>query len=379
MVHYFDNAATTAMKQSALDAMIPLLTQTYGNPSGAHKMARDANRVLDDAREMLSNVIGCKPGDIVFTGGGTEADNLAIKGIVDLQGGLAVCSAIEHHAVLHPVEALGGKIAPVTPSGVVDLEALASLVDEEVSVVSVMAANNESGVIQPIGQIADVIAQKNPAAVFHCDAVQALCWLDIKEHCAKADLLTLSAHKFGGPKGVGALIVRDGHKIAPQLIGGSQERERRGGTQNVAGAIAMAVAAVETDAQRNEKVKQVARLRDRLVEGILSRVDNVVESGVTDGDRSHKTANICHLCFEGVESEALLFLLERKNIMGSAASSCASGAAEASHVLAAMGYSKSQAVGSLRLSLGYETTDADVDAVIDYLPIAVQQIRGANR
>ena len=383
MTHYLDNAATTPVRPAAIEAMLPLLSEGYGNPSGAHRMARAANHVLDDARDAIAAALGAEPGEVVFTAGGTEADNLAVRGAVDAArsdgttpssgtaAGTAVCTAVEHHAVLDPVQHLGGTVVAVAPDGRVDLDALEAALDPDVAIVSIMTANNETGMIQPLADAVDVIREAAPGALIHTDAVQAMCWVDVAEAAAGVDLISISAHKFGGPKGVGALVVRDGVTLAPLFLGGGQERERRGGTQNVAGIAAMAVAATETVAERATAVPRVAALRDRLVDEIMATVDGVIESG----DRAHKTANIAHLCFEGVESEALLFLLEKADIMASAASSCASGAMEPSHVLAAMGVNRSLALGSLRLSLGYGTTDADVDAALEVIPAAVARLR----
>jgi cysteine desulfurase len=375
VVHYLDNAATTPVRPSAVEAMLPFLSGVYGNPSGAHRMAREANRALDDAREQLAAVLGAEPGQVVFTGGGTEADNLAISGTVEASGGVPVCSAIEHHAVLDPVVHHGGRVVTAGGDGRVDLESLVDALDESVSIVSIMLANNETGAIQPLAEAAELVRRNAPQALLHTDAVQALCWLDVAEVARDADLVSVSAHKFGGPKGVGALVVRDRARLAPLIRGGGQERERRGGTQNVAGIVAMAVAATETVAERPSAVPAVAARRDRLADGILTALDGVTETAVDGADRSAKTANICHLCFEGVESEALLFLLEKQDLMASAASSCASGAMDPSHVLAAMGLPRHLAFGSLRLSLGYQTTDADVDAALAAVPAAVARLR----
>ncbi|MDH3300134.1 MAG: cysteine desulfurase [Acidimicrobiia bacterium] len=378
MTHYLDYAATTPVRPEALEAMLPILSDNFGNPSGAHRMARAANQVLDEAREQLADALGCEPGEIVFTAGGTEADNLAITGTVSSLGGRPACSAIEHHAVLDPVEYHDGIVLPVTTAGAVDLDALAAVVaehGESLSIVSVMLANNETGVVQPLAEIASMVRAAAPQALIHTDAVQALCWLDVAELAAVADLVSISGHKFGAPKGVGALVVREGHpataKLTPILKGGGQERGRRGGTHNVAGIAALAVAAELTVAERADQVDRVRRLRDRLADGIVDAVPGAIETG----DRAAKTANICHVCFEGIESEALLFLLEKADIMASAASSCASGAMEPSHVLAAMGFDRALAFGSLRLSLGYASTDADVDAVLAALPPAVERLR----
>ncbi len=378
MTHYLDYAATTPVRPEAVEAMLPILSDNFGNPSGAHRLARAANRVLDEAREQLADALGCKPGEIVFTAGGTEADNLAITGTVSSLGGRPACSAIEHHAVLDPVDYHDGIVLPVSSAGVVDLDALAAIVaehGESLSIVSVMLANNETGVVQPLAEIASMVRAAAPQALIHTDAVQALCWLDLAELAAVADLVSISGHKFGAPKGVGALVVRESHPAAsgltPILKGGGQERGRRGGTHNVAGIAALAVAAELTVAERADQVDRVRRLRDRLADGIVDMVPGAIETG----DRAAKTANICHVCFEGIESEALLFLLEKADIMASAASSCASGAMEPSHVLAAMGFDRALAFGSLRLSLGYSSTEADVEAVLAALPPAVERLR----
>jgi cysteine desulfurase len=372
-VAYLDHAATTPLRPVALEALVRVLTETYGNPSGAHLMARQARRVLEDARETMAAALGAQPAEVVFTGGGTEADNLAVFG--SGRDGIAVCTAIEHHAVLHPVEHRGGRVVAVDTRGVVDLDALADALDEQVTLVSVMLANNESGVVQPLDAVKEVMRDRAPRAVLHTDAVQAFPWLDVATLAREADLVTVSAHKFGGPKGVGALVVRNGVALEPMLLGGGQERELRSGTQNVAGIAAMAAAAHETVARRAETVARVSVLRDRLADGLRALVPGTYESGVADHDRSHKVAGSCHLCFEDVESEALLFLLERRGVYASAASSCASGAQEPSHVLAAMGVSRELAQGSLRLSLGWPSTDADVDLALQAVPEGVAQLR----
>lgn len=383
MVHYLDHAATTPVRPDALDVMIPLLTNGYGNPSGAHRMARSANAALDDARETMADALGCEPGQIVFTAGGTEADNMAIYGAIEAGGDIAVCSAIEHHAVLDPVTHSGGIVVPVDRRGVVDLDALASALTAaaddglRVGIVSVMAVNNEVGVIQPLDEIAAVVREHAPEALFHTDAVQSLCWIDVATTCAPCDLISVSAHKFGGPKGVGALVVRDRATLTPRFRGGGQERGRRGGTQNVAGIAAMATAAAATVAERPEQTERIRAMRDRLVDGVAAAVR--AELGpdavhVTAADSPH-TPNIAHLCFDGIENEALLFLLEKADVMASAASSCSSGAMEPSHVLAAMGLPSSVGLGSLRLSLGYASTEADVDAAIEAVPAAVARLR----
>jgi cysteine desulfurase len=370
---YLDHAATTPMRPEALEALVRVQTETYGNPSGAHRMARDARRVLEDARETMAGALGVQPGEVVFTAGGTEADNLAIFGAAG--DGVVVCTAIEHHAVLHPVEHRGGRVVGVDSRGVVDLDALAAALDDDVSLVSVMLANNESGVMQPLHEVKKVMRERSPRALLHTDAVQAFLWLDVATLAAEADLISISAHKFGGPKGVGALAVRSGVRLHPMLLGGGQERELRSGTQNVAGIASMAAAAQVTVDTRADMVARVGALRDRLADGLVAAIDGTYESGVVGGDRAHKVAGSCHLCFDGIESEALLFLLERRGVYASAASSCASGAQEPSHVLAAMGVPRELAQGSLRLSLGWPSTDADVDLALEAIPAGVAQLR----
>ncbi|MET0825853.1 MAG: aminotransferase class V-fold PLP-dependent enzyme, partial [Acidimicrobiales bacterium] len=313
-------------------------------------------------------------------GGGTEADNLAVLGAQAARGGAVVASAVEHPAVRDPAAALCGRVAPVDATGRIDLDALTVVLDEvdAVAVVSVMLVNNEVGTIQPIAEVAEVVRRHAPDAVLHTDAVQALSWVDVATAAADADLISVSAHKFGGPKGVGALVVRPGVRLAARQIGGGQERDRRSGTQNVAGVAAMATAAGLTAARRTEDSARVAALRDRLVDGLLAEVPDAVETGIAGGDRSGRAAGLAHVCFPGVEAEALLFLLDQAGVAASAASSCASGAAEPSHVLAAMGVPRDQAAGSLRLSLGWASTEADVDRALEVVPGAVTQLRAAR-
>jgi cysteine desulfurase len=368
-VRYLDHAASTPVRAEAVAAMLPFLTERFGNPSGAHAMARDARAAIDDARVTLADALGCEPGEIVFTSGGTEADNAAVFAFAPQ--GPVVGSAIEHHAVLEPVQVSRGRTVAVDASGVLDLDALHGALDETVALVSVMLANNEIGTVQPLADVAKIVRERAPNAVLHTDAVQAFPWLDVATLAAPADLVSISAHKFGGPKGVGVLVVRDGVPFRPRQIGGGQERERRSGTQNVAGIVAMAEAARLTVEERKTTVDRIGPMRDRLADGLLDAVPDTIESG----DRARKVAGNCHLCFDGIESEALLFLLERHEIMASAAASCASGAQDPSHVLAALGVPRSLAQGSLRLSLGTPSTEDDVDAALDVIPAAVARLR----
>jgi cysteine desulfurase len=376
---YLDHAATTPMRPEAVDAMLPFLAGTFANPSGSHAGARAARRAVDDARDDLADALGCRPGEVVFTSGGTEADNQAVTGVLARRssGSVAVATAVEHHAVLHPVEAAGGRIVAVDGRGVVDLEALAEALDPGVVMVSVMLANNEVGTVQPLAEVATLVRERAPRAVLHTDAVAAFLWVDVATEASAADLVSVSAHKFGGPKGVGALVVREGVDVAPVLLGGGQERDRRSGTHNVAGIVAMAAAARATVDARADTVARVGACRDRLVDGLIAAVPGAVETGVTGvaPDRSHKVAGNAHLCFAHVESEELLFLLDQAGVWASAASACASGALVASHVLAAMGVDPAMAGGSLRLSLGWSTEEAEVQAALDAVPAAVARVR----
>ncbi|QGG94624.1 cysteine desulfurase family protein [Actinomarinicola tropica] len=381
---YLDHAATTPLRPEAREVLVALLDEEAGNPSGTHRAARTARRVVDEARDVVAAALGCRPGEVVFTSGGTESDNLAVAGVHAAQPGVVVCSAIEHHAVLDPVEALGGRVVGVDARGRVDLDALAASLDGSVVLVSVMLANNEIGVVQDLAAVAAVVQEHAPGAVVHTDAVQAFPWLDVAELAAPAHLVSISAHKFGGPQGVGALVVRTGTPLTPLQRGGGQERGRRSGTQNVAGIGAMAAAAAATLRDRDEVVHRVARLRDRLGDALTARLDGVTETAVpldADGrpDRSGKVAGSCHVCIDGVENEALLFLLDQQGVAASAASSCASGAMDPSHVLAALGVPRERAQGSLRLTLGPTTTEAEVDHAVEVVVRAVERLRGHRR
>jgi cysteine desulfurase len=356
---YLDHAASTPMRPEAVEAMLPFLGDVYANPSGAHRFARRARRAVDESRDRVADVLGVRPNEVVFTGCGTESDNMAVTGAVARRGGRPVCPAVEHHAVLHVVEHHGGLVVGVDRDGRVDLDGLASALEgvDDVSVVSVMAVNNEVGTVTSLADVARVVRTHAPAALLHTDAVQAASWLDLRDITPHVDLLSLSAHKFGGPKGVGVLVERGGPRIDPLIIGGGQERERRSGTHNVAGIVATAEALALTDVERDAERDRVGALRDRLVEILERGLDGVSETVARD----RKVAGSAHVCIDGVESEALLFLLDEAGVCASAASACASGAMEPSHVLAAMGVDRRRAVGALRLSLGHTTTSDDVE------------------
>ena len=371
---YLDHAATTPMRAEAVEAMLPFLSEQFANPSGSHRFARQVRKSIDEARDDVADVLGCQPGDVIFTSGGTEADNTAIFGTLDRRGGVAVCPAVEHHAVLHSVEARHGRIVGVDVNGRVDLDQLAETLrdgSDDVSIVSVMAVNNEVGTITDLAAVAEVVGRVAPRATVHTDAVQAVNWLDLRTITPHVGLLSLSAHKFGGPKGVGLLVARGRASFAPLMVGGGQERERRSGTHNVAGIVAMAVALRSVDTERAAENERIAVLRDALVDGLRAELDGVHETVA----RSAKVAGSAHVCFDGIENEALLYLLDEANVCASAASACASGAMEPSHVLAAMGVPTDRARGALRLTLGRTTTADDIARATAVVVDSVRRLR----
>ena len=373
-----DNAASAPIRDEVIEAILPVLRDDFANPSGSHSLARKALRLIDDARDDLAEVFGCHSQDIVFTSGGTESDNLAILGVHSALGGSVICSATEHHAVLEPTKSLGGKLIDVDRYGALDLDHLSETIEEDTTLVSVGLVNGETGIIQDLETIAEIIKEKSPNALIHTDAVQAVPWLDIPKLTANIDLISVAAHKFGGPKGVGALVVKDQTKVSSLQLGGGQEKGLRSGTHNTAGIVGMAVAARITADTRQMNFNNVSFLRDDLANRLLE-IEDSFETGIlneeTGKERQNKVPGSCHLCFAGIESEALLFLLEQENIFASAASSCSSGAQEPSHVLAAMGYQRELARGSLRLSLGYKNTQSDVDKVVEVLPNTINRLR----
>lgn len=377
-VAYLDHAATTPMRHEAVEAMRPYMDVLYANPSGSHRFARAARRAIDEARDDVAAVLGCAPGEVVFTSGGTEGDNTAVLGAVRRSGGTAVCSAAEHHAVLHCVEHAKGRIVGVDAAGEIDADALRDVLREvartgHASVVSVMAVNNEVGTITDMARVSRVVREEAPGAVLHTDAVQAACWLDLRAISPLVDVMSLSAHKFGGPKGVGITMIRSGAPVEPLILGGGQERDRRSGTHNVGGIVAAAAALRATDAERATEVARVGALTERLVAAATGGAEGVRATV----PRGRRVPSIAHLCARGLESEALLYLLDEAGVCASAASACASGAMEPSHVLAAMGVGREWAAGSLRFSLGHTTTADDVDRATGALVGAVRRLRGA--
>lgn len=360
--------------------MEPYYSREFANPSGSHAAARRARRAVDDAREVLSSVLDCEPAEIIFTSGGTEADNLAITGAAlnAVANGAAraipCCSAVEHPAVLEPVRFLGGLEVPVGREGVLELEALAGILKmqaADIVVVSVMLANNETGVIEPLEEAASLARELVPGVLIHTDAVQALRWLDVGTAAAPADLVTVTAHKIGGPKGIGALVARHGarSRIAPLLRGGPQERELRAGTLNVPGIVGFAAAARMAQTEREDACRRVRHLADELADGIrqLPGATFAVESA----PRLPGTLNVG---FSGIASEEMLLVLDQLGVAASAGSSCASGALEPSPVLVAMGMSTAEAKTHVRFSLGRETTSDDIAGALEAIQAAVTRL-----
>jgi cysteine desulfurase len=369
------------MRPEAVEAMEPFLVAEFANPSGGHRAAGTAKTALEDARESLADLLGARPQEVVFTAGGTEADNLAVKGAARAarsggRGDGVVTARFEHKAVLASsdrLEAEGFRVARVGAdlSGLVDVDALVDALDDDTVVVSLMLVNNEVGTVQPLEGIVEQVRLHAPGAVVHTDAVQGAPWLDVAAATAAVELVAVSAHKFGGPKGIGALVVRTGTMLEPLVEGGGQERGVRSGTSNVAGAVAMAAALRATHASLVADRVRISHLRDRLADGLLATVSGSFENG----DRARKIAGNAHLGFRGVESEALLMLLDTQGLYAAAGSSCSSGATEPSHVLAAMEIPRVDALSSVRFSLGFASTDRDVDVALRLVPAAVEQLR----
>lgn len=379
---YLDHAATTAVDQAVVAAMLPYFTGTFGNPSSVHAAGRAALIALDRARETVAAVLGADRKEIIFTAGGSESDNLAIKGVAQAQrdagkGCHIITSAIEHHAVLHAFDALATQgfavtVLPVGPSGLVRPDDLQAALRSDTVLVSIMYANNEIGTIQPIATLGAIC--RAAGVPFHSDAVQAAGVLPLDVRTLNVDLLTLAAHKFYGPKGVGVLYARRGVALAPQINGGGQERRRRAGTENVAGIVGLAVALHAAEQRRASYNAHCAALRDRLVGQVLEHVPLTY----LNGDPTQRLPNNANIAFEYLEGESLLLLLDQQGIAASSGSACTSGALEASHVLTALGLPHERAIGSLRFTVGKDTTAADIDTVVATLPTLVERLRAAS-
>jgi cysteine desulfurase len=377
---YLDNAATTKPRQETVEAILPFLGERYGNPSSIYSIARDAKAALDEARAKVAKAINAHPEEIIFTGSGTEADNLAIKGVAYAnakRGNHIITSQIEHHAVLDSVKRLETRgfratFVPVDSCGMVDPADVEAAITGDTVLISIMHANNEVGTIQPIEDIAKIA--KNHGVLFHTDAVQTTGHIPVDVKQLGVDLLSLSGHKFKGPKGVGALWTRKGMKLEKFIDGGGQERNKRAGTENVAGAIGLGVALELAEREMEQEMARLAELRDYLIKEIIERIPNVRLNG-------HPTKRLpgnASFCFEFIEGESLLLSLDRVGICGSSGSACTSGSLEPSHVLLAMGLPHEIAHGSLRLSLGHETTVEDIDYVLEILPGIVSKLRAMS-
>lgn len=372
---YLDHAATTPLSRCALDAMMPYLTEDFGNPSSIYLPGRRARTALDSAREKIAAAFGAHSDEIYFTSGGTESDNWVIHSAEKIGGNRRklVVSAVEHHAVLRPAEEMRQhgfelSLLPVDRTCRVLSDVLRKTADETTALVSVMAANNEVGTLMPVAELAS--AAHEVGAWFHTDAVQAAGHIPLKVNELGADMMSFSAHKFGGPKGMGGLYLRRGIQAGPGQLGGGQERGLRAGTENVAGAVGMAAALEESCRRMEENASRIAALRERLIHGVLQ----IPGSSLT-GDPDKRLPGNASFLFEGVSGEALVFLLDRSGICASSGSACSAGALEPSHVLLAMGYSDAAARSSLRLTLGEENTEADISAVLKILPGIISRLR----
>lgn len=374
---YADNASTTAMSRTAIDAMLPYLDNIYGNPSTLHSVGQRAKEALDAARETVAQCLGCEPREIIFTSGGSEADNQAIVSAAENGARKGkkhlISTKFEHHAVLHTLDKLRRQGFEVTlldvhEDGVVRVEDVAAAIRDDTALVSVMFANNEIGTLQPIEAIGALCRERG--VPFHTDAVQAIGHVPVNVQEMNIDMLSCSAHKFHGPRGVGFLYARRGIPLTNIIEGGAQERGKRGGTENVPGIAAMAAALKEACANMDENTKKVTALRDRLIDGIAK-----IPHCALNGARSPRLPGNVNFCFEGIEGESLLLLLDAKGISASSGSACTSGSLDPSHVLLAIGRPHEVAHGSLRLTICEDNTEEDIDYILAELPPIVSYLR----
>lgn len=377
---YADNAATTRMSDRAVQAMLPLLQENFGNPSSLHSVGQRAKEALENARDSIAADLGVSPKEIYFTSGGSEADNQAIRSAAAIgrrKGKTKIISsAFEHHAVLHTLAALEKEgftveLLPVHENGIVRPAELEAALDENTCLVTIMAANNEIGTLQPVAEIGKIC--RAHGVLFHTDAVQAVGHIRLHITQSDIDLLSLSAHKFHGPKGAGVLYARRGVALTNVIEGGAQERGKRAGTENVPGIAGMAAALEEACAHMEENRVKVTALRDRLIQG-LSKIPH----SAVNGDLEHRLPGNVSFCFEGVEGESLLLLLDAKGICASSGSACTSGSLDPSHVLLAIGRPHDVAHGSLRLSLCEWNTDEEIDRILEAVPEVVEYLRGMS-
>ena len=382
---YFDYNATSPLSAAAADAVVGATRNVFGNASSVHHFGQQAKAALDEARSAVAMLIRAEPSEIVFTSGGTESDNFAIRGVAALHEGIQpagrrhlVATAIEHEAVLNTLKALSRHgwrttLVPVDRSGVVSVDAVRDALADDTAIVSVMHANNEIGTIQPISELADVVHERG--ALLHTDAVQSVGKIDVDVRALGVDLLSLSAHKFNGPKGAGAMWIKRGTRLQPILTGGKHERNRRAGTENVPALVGMGVAAREVHGKLASEGARLAALRDRLERGILGAVPGTAVNGAPE----RRVPNTSNISFDRVEAESLLIALDLEGIAVSTGSACSSGTLEPSHVLRAMGLPTHRTQNSLRFSLGLYSTDAEVDRVLDVLPRLVEKLRGLTQ
>ena len=380
MMIYADNAATTKMSSTAIQAMLPYMDQVYGNPSSLHTAGQQAAEALQSARERIAACLGCQPREIYFTSGGSEADNQALISaakIGERKGKKHIIStAFEHHAVLHTLQELEKQgfeveLLPVGETGTVTAQQVADAIREDTCLVNVMYANNEIGSVLPVGEIGKVCRESG--VVFHTDAVQAAGHLPIDVKEQQIDLLSLSAHKFHGPKGIGVLYARQGLALTTLIAGGAQERGKRAGTENIPAIMGMAAALEEACAHMEENARAVSVLRDKLIAG-LSKIPHCA----LNGDPVHRLPGNVSFCFEGIEGESLLLLLDAKGICASSGSACTSGSLDPSHVLLAIGRPHEVAHGSLRLSLCHWNTEEEVDEMLRVIPQVVEYLRNMS-
>ena len=378
---YADNSATTKISKNVLDAMMPFLTDNYGNPSSLYSIGQDARAAVEDARHKVAVALGAaKDNEIYFTSGGSEADNWAIKGAAHVMAQKGkkhiISTKFEHHAVLHTLEALEKEgfeitLLDVHEDGLVRLDELKAAVRDDTALVTVMFANNEIGTIQPIAEIGAFCHEKG--ILFHTDAVQAIGNVEINVVDMHIDILSLSAHKIHGPKGVGVLYCRNGVRIQTFIDGGAQERGRRAGTENTAGIVGLGVAITDAVSNIKGRCEKLQKLRDRFIDGALK-----IERSRLNGDRTHRLAGSANMCFEGIEGESLLLWLDNNGICASSGSACTSGSLDPSHVLLAIGLPHEIAHGSLRVSFSDENTMEDVDHILDVLPGIVEKLRAMS-
>ncbi len=380
---YMDHAATTPVRPEVVEAMIPYFSEKFGNASSLYALAQESRRGLDEARQSVAKVLGSRASEVIFTSGGSESDNDALKGAAFAlrgSGNHIITTSVEHHAILHTcnfLEDFGFEVTylPVDRDGLVGSEAVLRAITEKTVLISVMLANNEIGTVQPIAEmtrmVKDVAKERRRTIVFHTDAVQAAGFLDLDVNALGVDMLSLSAHKFYGPKGVGVLYVRRGTPFMPQQLGGAQERQRRAGTENMSGIVGTSVALKLADQERVSNSEHSLGLRNKLLKGVQDRIQGVR----LNGHPSLRLPNNLNLSFSGVEGEPILLGLDFAGVAASSGSACTSGSLEPSHVLLALGLSADMAHGSLRLTLGRDNTKEDVDYVLKVLPELVGRLR----